>query len=130
MASTAPSLQAGPLHLGGQRYRTIGHGETTSEDGSNLIRISSDGHVVPADLPRCQSSRGCCSCEQVRDTDGSTALLLYLSTCRTFTFELWAEGEKLLRNLDIVMALVAFYHLCFVMDMNYPKVGGEQSVEL
>jgi len=48
---------------------------------------------------------------------------------KTFTFEFWAEGEKLLGNLDIVMALAAFYHLCFVMDMNYPK-GGQTVADL
>ena len=46
----------------------------------------------------------------------------YLLNFRTFVFELWAEEEKLLGNLDLISALAAFYHTCFVFDLKYPVV--------
>ena len=39
-----------------------------------------------------------------------------------FIFELWAEKVKLLGNLDFTTAIAAFFHLCFVFDLKYPKV--------
>ena len=36
-------------------------------------------------------------------------------------FELHMERIKLLGNLDIVSAIAAFFHLCFIMDLKYPK---------
>ena len=41
---------------------------------------------------------------------------------RAFIFELWVEHSRLLGNLDIVTAIAAFMHLCFVFDIKYPKV--------
>ena len=41
---------------------------------------------------------------------------------RVFIFELYAEKVKLMGNLDIVSAISAFFHLCFIFNMKYPKV--------
>ena len=50
-------------------------------------------------------------------------ILDFIMLCfRVFIFELWAENAKLLGNMDMVTALAAFFHLCFVFDLKYPKV--------
>ena len=45
-----------------------------------------------------------------------------VSIFSTFIFELWVEEEKLLGNMDLVTALAAFFHTCFVFDLKYPVV--------
>ena len=41
---------------------------------------------------------------------------------RSFVLELWVEKSKVLGNMDLPIALGAFFHLCFVFDLKYPKV--------
>ena len=41
---------------------------------------------------------------------------------RHFIYELWAEGKKLVGNMDFVSALAAFFHVCFIFDLKYPQV--------
>ena len=48
--------------------------------------------------------------------------LQLLLSLRTFVFELWIENIKLFGNMDMVVGLAAFFHLCFVFDFLYPKV--------
>ena len=36
-------------------------------------------------------------------------------------FELYVERSKLLGNMNFVTAIAAFFHLCFIMDLKYPK---------
>ena len=38
-------------------------------------------------------------------------------------FELWTEKVKLLGNMDLVSVLAAYFHLCFIFDLKYPKVS-------
>ena len=44
------------------------------------------------------------------------------SICRNFVFEVHGEKEKLLGNLDLGAAVAAFLHVCFVLNLKYPKV--------
>ena len=38
-------------------------------------------------------------------------------------FKLWTEKVKLLGNMDLVWVLAAYFHLCFIFDLKYPKVS-------
>ena len=38
-------------------------------------------------------------------------------------FEVHAEKEKIIGNLDFPTAIAAFLHLCFVVNLKYPKVS-------
>ena len=49
-------------------------------------------------------------------------LVVNVIILRTFIFELYLENTKLLGNMDMVTAIAAFFHLCFVFDLKYPKV--------
>jgi len=59
----------------------------------------------------------------------SSPHILAIRSNITFIFELWAEEEKLLGNMDIITALAAFYHTCFVFDLKYP-VNGQTIADL
>lgn len=37
-------------------------------------------------------------------------------------FELWVEHQKVIGNLSLPDAISAFFHLCFVAHLEYPKV--------
>ena len=41
---------------------------------------------------------------------------------RHYNFELWAEGKRILHNMDLADALSAFLHLCFTFNLKYPQV--------
>ena len=41
---------------------------------------------------------------------------------RTFVFEVWVEGRKLLSMLDMCEAIASFLHLSFVFNLEYPGV--------
>ena len=49
--------------------------------------------------------------------------MIYLNSCRSFIFELWADKSKLTGDLSITKAISAFLHLAFVFGLNYPTVS-------
>jgi len=67
-------------------------------DGSCLIRLEKDG---PA------------------KTNGPHIVAITVNT--SFVFEVHAEKEKIIGNLDFPTAIAAFLHLCFVVNLKYPK---------
>ena len=42
-------------------------------------------------------------------------------------FELFAEGKRMMGNMDIITALAAFFHMAFVFNYKYPKVYSAMS---
>ena len=40
---------------------------------------------------------------------------------KSFVFEVWVERSELLGKMDIASAISAFLHLCFVLNLQYPK---------
>ena len=38
-----------------------------------------------------------------------------------YNFELWAEGSRLLLNMDLAEALSAFFQLCFAFNLEFPQ---------
>ena len=55
-------------------------------------------------------------------SDSSPHILAILVE-KSFVYELWAESNKLIGNMDLVTALAAFYHLCFIFSLRYPPEG-------
>ena len=49
-------------------------------------------------------------------------LFIFYLLSRNFIFEVHAEKEKLLGNLDLAEAIACFLHLVFVFNLEYPKV--------
>ena len=47
---------------------------------------------------------------------------LIIVTFRHYNFELWAEGKRILHNMDLADALSAFLHLAFTFNLKYPQV--------
>ena len=39
-----------------------------------------------------------------------------------FVFEVWAENQKILGNLNLVTAISSFLHLAFAFNLKYPQV--------
>jgi hypothetical protein len=48
---------------------------------------------------------------------------VYKVLLRSFVFELHAEKEKLIGNMDLPTAIAALLHLAFVVNLKYPKVS-------
>ena len=44
---------------------------------------------------------------------------------KCFIFKLWAEGSELLGMMDMSTALAAFFHLSFIMNLQYHKEGSD-----
>ena len=49
-------------------------------------------------------------------------VLVLIVIFRSYVFELHAEKEKLIGNLDLQTAIAALLHLAFVVNLKYSKV--------
>lgn len=56
------------------------------------------------------------------ESETSSPHLVAAKVDQSFVFTLRAEGSDLYGNMNMVDGLAAFLHICFVMNMHYPKV--------
>ena len=75
-------------------------------DGSDIIRIESDGPCVT-----------------------SSPHLVSVRVDKSFIFEFWVEGTELMGKMDMGTAIASFLHLCFILNLQYPK-GGQTVADL